>query len=58
MSRVEWWRMMEVRQSGEVRIEWSIDWSCGVVLRGLALDYGRADGVSSCSWMEPGELTM
>jgi hypothetical protein len=28
------------------------------VLRGRALDYGRAWGRSSCSWMEPGELTM
>jgi hypothetical protein len=35
----------------------SIDRVCGV-LRGLALNYGRAVGWSSCSWPEPGKLTM
>jgi len=35
----------------------SIDVVCGV-LEGLALDYGRAEGGSSCSWAEPNELTM
>lgn len=39
------------------RVTALVDLVC-VVLKGRALDYERADGGSSCSWMAPEELTM